>query len=239
MKIAEQLDYVSALSDNIKNSLIDYTGSDYERLNKRLRMGLDLTEEQAHILRNIDNAFKGVPLLKKAITVYRGLSEDLIPKILTFLSTSYDKERASKFSSLKCCLLIINVPSGTKILPLEKISENPQEKEILLPRKGEFNITNITYENERKTYHISFIPETAVAIDSKDSKQEIKDAIKKIEKTISIEEWADRLMSVITPDDIELFGNPREIVEAVKNSFKEDVPQKAIEIVITRLKNMV
>lgn len=234
----EAFDYVSALSSKIKHSLKEYTGDEFEKLNKRLRKGKILKPEHQNIMKDIDEAFKGVPPIEKSLVLYRGISKDFIPDLKAFLSTSYDKEKALSYvkersDMTKCCLLEITVPSGSKVLPLELVSYNSFEREVLLPRTGDLVITNIIYQKNLKIYTISYLPKSSVELSRTNSKESFKD----IEKNVSIEDWADRILSVITTEDIELLGDPQTIVELAIESFdKEKIPKKAINIAITRLK---
>lgn len=234
--LERQFDYVNSLSSEIKSSLKNYTVHSFEYLNKRLRQTISLSDEQKELVKNIDKAFNTVPLLDKPITVYRGIAEDYIPSLSSYVSTSYVKEKAIFFSAMKCCLLVITIPSGSKILPLEDISESRSEKEILLPREGNFVITNITYEREndptsRKYYHITYIPKIAEIFETK------KD-VKIIEKKVDVNDWVERLVNIIDPEELELFSAEEAVLNLVQTTFKkEDIPKEAIKLAIARLKN--
>ena len=59
--LQKQYEYVSRLSPNIKQAIIDYTDSSYEILNRRLRNDEDLGGEYTDIVSRLDQAFSGVP----------------------------------------------------------------------------------------------------------------------------------------------------------------------------------
>lgn len=83
-------------------------------------------------LRHIWSKF---PLAPLAFQVWRGVQLDEGQSYQedwdSIISTSLDPDEALKFTS--CCLLNIWISAGTPILPVWRMSEHPQEKEIILP----------------------------------------------------------------------------------------------------------
>lgn len=68
--------YILSLPLSIKQSLADYTGSDYEEINKKMREGGTLQgREVAKALSNfedLDLAFRGAPEVQEPFYVYQG-----------------------------------------------------------------------------------------------------------------------------------------------------------------------
>jgi hypothetical protein len=62
---------------------------------------------------------------------------------LAFISTSHNKKVARGFMGQNCCILVLTIPVGSKVLFLESISEYPTEREVLLDRGGSFVITGV------------------------------------------------------------------------------------------------
>lgn len=86
------------------------------------------------MITDIDIIFKACPPLKYPILVYRTIDQHFAfdYKSEGYVSTSTTITTAGTTGN--CCLLRITVPAGIKVLPLKKISTNPSENEILLPR---------------------------------------------------------------------------------------------------------
>lgn len=78
--------------------------------------------------------FEGAPPLPSPLTVYRGVKNKKQRPRAGFVSTSLSKEQAEHFMDpeKKCCLLTLQIPEGTRVLPLFVLSRYPLEAEILL-----------------------------------------------------------------------------------------------------------
>jgi hypothetical protein len=180
--LKEQFDYVDSLPLDIKKSVFLYTDYMYISINKKLRKDTEepLDEKEESILKDINYAFANVPKTTKPFTVYRGIvptkktgGKFEMSENVSLISASYDKKIAKSFIFQKtCCLLIITIPVGSSILPIEKISERPEEKEILLNRNGYYVLTleskgeskDESKDEDKITYHITYIPEGSVKL---------------------------------------------------------------------------
>lgn len=162
--------YVSSLSPVIQNSITWYTGSGYEDFNTKLRKGEKLDYEQQKHFLNLVEAFKNVPLTTESITVYKGKkSENLYNIDSAFISTSINIKGTKDFRGNSCCLMVITVPPGSKILPIKKLSDAKYEDEILLDRNGKLVLTAqkppTVYDGyDLKTFYITYLPSTAKEI---------------------------------------------------------------------------
>lgn len=177
-ELKTQFDFIKSLPKQVKLSIRDYTGAESDVVNESLREGIPLNDYHSGILKDIDYAFENVPKLENSLTVYRrirsfpsGSSKNAfdIKKMISIISASYSKDFVSKFK-MECCVLIITLPVGSSVLPIEEISNFPDEKEILLNRKGLYYITSEGKEEYKTrkgdtfqsyTYHISYIPENS------------------------------------------------------------------------------
>ena len=166
--LQDQFNYVKKLSISIQDSIIEYTGNSFEIINDYLRIKkrINLNERDLEVIDDLDKAFIDSPPIKNNITVYRGINtKNFIPEVLSFISTTHDINSAFNFTGKDCCLLRINVSSGSQILPIESISLFKKEKEILLPRTGKLIITNkTTNEYGLIIYDLTYIPPTAINI---------------------------------------------------------------------------
>lgn len=181
-----QFDFIDNLSENIKDSIRNYTLNAYMAINTKLRNNEKLLKIEQDILDDIDYAFKNVPPISSQITLYRAINsshpvykddklEGFNPKkMVSVISATYDIESTGEFYSdkTKCCMLVITVPAGSRILPIENISEFKDEREILLNRNGAYYITGrgeriYEFHTEKDTvftYYITYIPKNSVIV---------------------------------------------------------------------------
>lgn len=167
--LTSQLDYVNKLDDNDLISLKYYTSSGFKYINKILNYGeSSIPDTWSNIIKNyinkIDNVFKNIPPTTKTFVVYRGIKLDT--KIesdftsLSYVSCTSDKNVALRFNAKKkmpCCLFEITIPKGSHIIPLETITENKNEMEILLPRDSEFRMVKHTFTPTGNTVILKYV----------------------------------------------------------------------------------
>lgn len=138
--LQSQISFVNSLPDQVKKSITWYTGGEYSEFNDSLRAG-KIPAEKRHF-ENISLAFQGVPPLTTPITVYKGKRSDNVYRVdKAFASTSSTIRGTQDFRGGKCCILQITVPPGSKVLPLNLLSDIKSEDEILLDRNGEYTVT--------------------------------------------------------------------------------------------------
>lgn len=169
--IIEQYNYINNLSEQIKDSIIEYTTNKYTEINKYLDNNqLPFDKNLNDIISNIDIAFKNAPPLKEDIILFRGLN---LPEIIDkrrnknmplmgykgtykgFLSTSLQKFNTEMFKSKTCCTFEINIPKNTKCLFIELISNVPTEQEVLIQRNSIISIVSFNENNIIKSELIS------------------------------------------------------------------------------------
>ena len=178
--------YVDNLPENIKKSIIYYTNINSSDINTYLRYGKAIgritgeyyeededneewTEKVKEYIANIDEAFLNAPPLEESITVYRGQKRKIYDA-KSYTSTSLDLKTALDpgFISKEnwCCMYVITVAPGSKILSVVNISHVSEENEIILDRGGAFFITNVEmkpYDMEGKeqylqTIYLTYLP---------------------------------------------------------------------------------
>jgi hypothetical protein len=102
------------------------------------------------------NVFKKVPVLKKELTVYRGIEreQDILTHGNEFLSTSYSPNVSRLFSGPDCCFLTIRLKPGIRAFLVEEISNYRDEKEILIGPPFEVNVSKV----DTKNFNVSISP---------------------------------------------------------------------------------
>lgn len=142
--------FIKNLPESVKDSLSWYTGGNFDKLNFALRNNKPLTSIQKMHKDNIDMAFDAAPRIKKSITVYKGKNSSNVYSDKSYISTSKNIEAAYDFSGTKCCILVITVTPGSKVLDISYLSRYKDENEILLDRGGSLFVTNTYIENDMK-----------------------------------------------------------------------------------------
>jgi ADP-ribosyltransferase exoenzyme len=221
--LTDQYKYVDSLSTETIKAIKDYTGSEYEELNENLREDRPLTTRQLLLKDHLDTAFAGVPVTDTPLVVFRGEKQQHdIGGLKAYLSTTFDINQTEEFHGPKCCLFIITVSPGSRVLPLDMISKSRYEKEILLPRSGNMFITNMHYDGGLKVYDITYLPERSVEI----SEEMTQSTQTESSTTPSIAVWVNRVVDLTTPESVEIFG----VEDALQFTLDElkSVPPEAV-----------
>tara|TARA_A100001037_G_scaffold306206_1_gene349867 strand:- start:5114 stop:6598 length:1485 start_codon:yes stop_codon:yes gene_type:complete len=151
------------LNEGEKDALQAYTGHNYQDINNHLRDPEQRGENE--YITQIDNAFSKAPSTEKDFVVFRGTNYDddeFIQRNATSNNEIYDKAYMSTtinilttrtfFNSgrsmdeyrnrdrdnFMCCFMMINIPEGSKVLPLKFLSHYGYEEEVLLPSHSKF-----------------------------------------------------------------------------------------------------
>ena len=213
-------------------SVKKYTGDAFGPINEGLLHSRPLSKVCQNILEDLDTIFRDVPPVEEEFVVYRGVTTKHSLGVLAgFISTSYDYETALSFADDKkqCCVFIITIPVGAKVLPVEELSVNPTEGEILLPRSGYFKVTKTSYRNGMECFYLVLVLEGGKA-----QKEEKEHAPK---KTVSLtpQQLIGMLTENVSAEEIELLGLEDAIRSAALSierlsgtKIDEDIIQAAI-----------
>ena len=158
--------------DPVLASLRWYTGGEYDELNTALRMATPLPPSIDAHWKNIQTGFAAAHPITEPITVYRGQRANIVGPVLAPLSTAKTIRGTEDFVGQKCCMLVITVSPGTKVIDISHISEIPSESEILLPPGGTLVLTHrdiveyqYTYEKRTlETLYVTYIPPVHVTL---------------------------------------------------------------------------
>lgn len=173
-----QYEYINNLDQEEKDIILNYTKDGYRELNENLRKRKLLSLSQERMMYILDNIFNNIQAINEPIIVYRGGNYIPDSNVDSFISTSLDINvplefipKTSLMSTTRCCLMEILISPGSKVLPIEKLSDSRYEHEILLPRTGTFMLTNVTTINHRyynnlidtiTKYQITYVPNTVL-----------------------------------------------------------------------------
>jgi len=151
-------------SKDLMKAISDYTGYQFKTLNAHLRQGVALTATEERVAHRIDSMFESLQPIKETLTLYRGIKqEDQVNNKNAFVSASHDISVAKGFVGKECCLLVITIPPGSKVLFIEDVSRFPKEREVLIERTGGFAITLIDNDAYKVTkIFTTYIPIRAV-----------------------------------------------------------------------------
>ena len=161
--IAKQLETMPKF---IKDTIREYTTT--VRVNRILRGGFVPKENRKKgfqkMVRYLDLAFSLVEPLKSDITVYRGIHnvEKFFESDKGYVSTAtmLTADVLQTFSGSSCCLLVIRVPKGSRVLRIpHSIGSYGDENEVLLFRGGKFVLSKIQEPDlaGKKTYTLDYI----------------------------------------------------------------------------------
>ena len=146
-----------------KAAIRNYTGSNYDEINGRLRSGGPHDWQ----VKQLDEALSKTALTDE-IVVYRGIKNaeklglhptkslgDVI-RDPAYLSTSLNPAVAKSFAGPeggKGAVLRITAPPGTKGASVARLTEFPHEHEVLFSRGSGVKITHVSHEGGRPIYH--------------------------------------------------------------------------------------
>jgi hypothetical protein len=236
------------LNKELKNSLRFYSSPEYKEMNSKVRGNIMLNKELKDHYDNILDIFDGVPYLKTSLVVYRGMKKYIKYENQGFISTSLDKNIAKSFNTGSCCLYIITLTPGQYgVLPLESVSEMPEEKEILLP-PGKLSIQLVVPYSESgenmDVVYCTYIPNGTLIINENELNNLNNEKIDKIKITLSIESWVERIINTNIKEEVELLCDEsldlnQCIIEQLKTiDFYDDIPEKAISKFISLFSNL-
>lgn len=153
---------IAALSSTEQAEVVRYTGPSYGPLNRALRSGSALNKVQMGMQRNLDSAI-AKSIAGKDIEVSRGLrvtdslqgllqgdAKGIIGTVFqdkSFVSTTTLKNDPLFEGGLR---MVIQVGKEKNALYVDQLSENPGERELILPRNSKFLVRKI--EDSKNSY---------------------------------------------------------------------------------------
>ena len=186
-------------SDLIK-AILYYTGWQFKNLNINLRTGIPLTVNDQKTANVIDSIFASLQPINQTLTLYRGIKkQEEVHTKSSFISASHDKMVAKSFTGRGCCLVVITIPPGSKVLFVEGVSKHPDECEVLIDRTGTFSVTLVQPDvYEATKIFATYIPMAVVHAEA-DTFDAVIDAAST--QVLSI----NRVVDTISKDEFEMF----------------------------------
>lgn len=134
--------FIENISEDAQEAIETYTGAVGYRINRYLREHRPLDDQDQRVVEELDKLFENIPPLKTPVTVWRDMDLELHDHLQEgYISTSLDSDQLDsddEHTEPQCCQYQIEVPAGTKVLPVKKWSVNRNENEVLLPRNSYF-----------------------------------------------------------------------------------------------------
>jgi hypothetical protein len=239
----KQIEYVKTLDKDIKDSLRWYTGDEYKSFNECLRYGLKMTHVQKTHLANIDFAFENAPPLDSQIIVYKGIIGKNIFSDKAFISTSKYYENTLKFAETynNCCVMKITVTEGSRILPVQSLTQYKDEEEILLDRDGVLICYNTYIHKEKKEEDMNILCCTYTKGIIIEKTKDIKEAIVELKEEEDEKTIINRILDLVDEEELELYDNEKDIkyyiISLNKQISKKNLDKDSIEIIYTRMKS--
>ena len=148
-----QLNDIEKFPQQIKDSIYVYSRRHNNFMNPK--------DEYITHRKNLLDAFDMISPLKENIVLYRGLSGvdevDFKKFDKTFNSATTLRDLANaRFSGDSCCILVINISSGSKVLPMIDHTKFEQEFEVLLPPYGTWELISSEIIDFKKTYFLNY-----------------------------------------------------------------------------------
>lgn len=234
--------FLKKFNKNFIDSVNEYTNEAYKSINRSLRNNVPLSDENQEIVNNIDMMIQQVEPILSPVLLYRGVSQQSYAKSDgAFISASYDETIANRFGKRHCCTLVFNIPAGSKILFIESISDHPDEKEVLIDRFGQFNVTlvkELSTLGGRDKIFISYIPPNSVQATSGSLDEVVNDAVLQIN---TVEQVVERVLEILPQDEYEIFKDDEDsLVDSIQNIFQQvdstlDPDDTIIKLIIKRL----
>lgn len=240
--LAEQYRFIDGLSNLMSISLFDYTQEGvFSDINRKLNAEdfAALTPMELRIIKDLDWIFENIPPLETEIILYRGYT---YPKFnfRGYTSTSLDITTATGFAfggDKKCCLFVITAKPGTRVIPLDRVSEFSAEKEVLLGRDTKFTRAQKRTIEGLTSFVMSTLPNeySPTILDITLSDDMVADTTK---------DWVARIMELFkewpTAKDLEGESSEKYMEEKIRylmsHRWREEAPEEAIQIALRKIK---
>lgn len=148
-------EWKAALSKDEIQAIKDYTGDEFEDVNRALRSGTAPVRSQGAMVESLNHAIDSAPVPPPPSAVWRGVDVDdhttknLVSRMQPgaeiqlngFQSTSIDADKAISFAGTSSRTLFEITPS--KGAYISSISQQPQEKEFLLPHGHTYVVKDV------------------------------------------------------------------------------------------------
>lgn len=231
-KLKDQIKFVQNIGGRKLASVKSYTDEAYAAINNSLLHGYSPSKKNKDIIDDLDDLFEDVPETSHPIVVYRGVTKHDFGILTGYISTTYDYDTALSFADDKnqCCIFVISVPKGAKVLPVEDISVNPTEGEVLLPRSGNFVATRSSFAEGMEKFYLDLVLGDNLPIETEDS-SESEPKTSETLKSLTNEQILNLITSSISKEEIELFGL-EDTMATVVSTIEKNIGHKIDEDVL-------
>lgn len=208
---AKQVAFLNSLDVTSLSAIKNYTSSDYyEHLNRQLCVGVPLSGVYNQIYTDMMRIFERCPKLTQPVIVWRGIrAKELVVGRLAcqFVSTSLSLESAMRadFTGSTCCILKITLPSGTSVLPVEYISGQAEEWEVILPPNGTWSVLSVeevpypSRTHSVTTYDLTYLPKERVPLAQTTPEETTRQLLQ-----LTHDENIQRIVNMYDPEELDL-----------------------------------
>lgn len=222
--IRKHHNFFNTFKPHFIESVRKYTEDSYSSINNSIRENKPFSTEDQLIVNDLDELFNKVEPITETLTLYRGVNTiKQVKADGAFISSSYSWNQAEQFAQRECCLVVFNIPPGTKVLFIESISSRPLEREVLIDRLGDFSITlvqegikekslsHILDINERRykgltKIFVSYIPKRSVWVEPAKLQDVIEIAMEQLD-------YIKLVLDIMPEEEYELFKDDRELLK--------------------------
>jgi hypothetical protein len=161
----KQFLFVDNLSNEKKESLRLYTLDDdpyvYRQLNKYLKGHGPKPKGLAYkAMMDIESIFDEIDSLDEPTVLYRGIRKGDELDRLCYQSSTTELRVAEQFSNdmTGCCIFILTISPGVRLIPLKNVSEFKGEEEYLLDRDNHYIMTSQKSERGYTYKYLTVVP---------------------------------------------------------------------------------
>ncbi len=135
--LKKQIDFMASLDKKTKNIIKNHQNS-WDTSNRDI------------LNKTLDNIFESVPGLENEIMVFRGVGNMKNFATGSYISTTINSVIGLNYTQDECCLCVIYLPIGAKIIPFFFENDFLEEAEILLHKNSKFRSINNNGQKEYK-----------------------------------------------------------------------------------------
>jgi hypothetical protein len=150
---------VNNLSESIRGAIYTYVLQSHSKYGDEFVEGkVNIIPLDTHVYEKIQRGLSSMEPIKEEFVVYRGQNRDYLDTDSWF-STSIDKNISIEFAENNCCLFVIHLQPGIKVLPvyyIDSVKEYKFEQEVIVQGGGYLEEINQEIVNSLKIINCKY-----------------------------------------------------------------------------------